>query len=525
MYHNGVMLRIENVKIFEDLSDAEVKTRALKKAGIRPEDVTNIRIVKKSIDARDKKQVHYTYAFDVEVKKKSRYPKVKSIPPLKEEQLTVKRNSPYRPIIVGSGPAGLFCALQLAEYGVPSVIIERGDRVEMRQNYVKEYREAGKLNEKCNVQFGEGGAGTFSDGKLTTGISSSYIRKVLEWFYQFGAPEEVTYLSHPHIGTDNLIHILKNIRTYLEEKGCTYYFNTQFTSFEENNGVLSVHCDTGLTLKTDALVLAIGHSARDTLRYLHDRQMEMHAKNFAVGVRCEHLQSEINVAQYGSETKLKLPAAEYKLVYHDPESGRACYSFCMCPGGEVIASSSEDGHLVTNGMSNFRRDGANANAALLVNVTVDDLKNTDPLAGIRYQEELEEKAYKLGGSNHFAPIQRLEDFMKNQPSDHIGKVTPTYRPGVTLCDLNTILPEYVADTLKKGFVYFDQRIHGFADPDTILTGLETRTSSPVSIVRNESLQSTIPQIYPCGEGAGYAGGITSAAVDGIKVANSILQNS
>ena len=515
------MLRIENLKVYSDLNKEEVIERALKKNGISENDVLFCAIVRKSIDARNKKDVHYNYALDVEVKNENKYPKLKRVEKKKEIIAERNRKSLYRPVIVGSGPAGLFCALILAENGYQPIILERGDCVENRRRYVEEYRKNGILNEMCNVQFGEGGAGTFSDGKLTTGISSPYVHKVLELFYQFGAPEEITYLAHPHIGTDNLLKILVNIRQYIEEKGGTYYFNTCFRDVEEKNGVLEIRCD-NLTLESDCLVLAIGHSARDTFQMLQKKQMDMKQKNFAVGVRIEHKQADINKAQYGEVTKLKLPSAEYKLVYQDKESGRACYTFCMCPGGEVIASSSEEGHIVTNGMSNFKRDSENANSGLLVNVTTADLHSDDPLAGMYYQEELEKKAFVLGGGNHHAPVQRLEDFVAKRKSTEIGHIKPSYLPGYTLSDLNEILPDYVSETLKKGIAAFDHKLKGFADPDAILTGVETRTSSPVTLTRNEKLMSSIKGIYPCGEGAGYAGGITSAAVDGIKVALQIM---
>lgn len=514
------MLRIENVKVFEDLSDKELFRKALNKAGILQRDVKEIRIAKKAIDARDKERVHYLYSFNVAVADENKYPKLKKVKEF--AGITVKKNrkSEYSPIIVGSGPAGLFCALTLIDNGYKPVIIEQGDSVENRKKYVDEYREKGVLNEMCNVQFGEGGAGTFSDGKLTTGINSPFVRNVLEMFRRFGAPEEVTYLSHPHIGTDNLMTILVNIRNYITSKGGQYFFNTKMTDLVQENNVLHVICE-NREFVSDAVVLAIGHSARSTFEMLLSHNVEMKRKNFSVGVRIEHLQSMINESQYGTKTKLELPPAEYKLVYHDGE--RTCYSFCMCPGGEVIASASEDGAIVTNGMSNYRRDGDNANSALLVNVNADDLPGDYVLEGINFQKELEKNAYILAGSNSNAPVQRYEDFRLNRKSDRIGAVKPSYRPGYTLCNLNEILPDYVSGTLKKGIEYFDTKIKGFGNDDALLTGVETRTSSPVTIVRNENLMCNIKGVYPCGEGAGYAGGITSAAVDGIKVACSIIE--
>lgn len=518
-YYFG-MLRIDELKIYDDLTSQQVLERALKKNRIRPDDVLSWKIVKKSIDSRRKDDVHYTYSLLVEVKNEERYPQLKKAQPEKPLEVEVRRQSSYQPIIVGAGPAGLFCALTLVEHGLKPIIIEQGEEVSKRIRSVEEYRKNGQLNPRSNVQFGEGGAGTFSDGKLTTGINSPLIGQVLETFYRFGAPEEVTYLAKPHIGTDNLVKILVNIRHYIEEKGGKYYFNTRFTDFNEKEDHLEVICE-DRHFETDALVLALGHSARESFMLLKEKKMAMRRKNFSVGVRIEHLQKEIDKAQYGEITKLKLPAAQYKLVYHGPE--RTCYTFCMCPGGEVIASASEPGHIVTNGMSEFKRDKLNSNAALLVNVLTTDFPGDDPLAGIWFQDELEKKAYDLGGQNNNAPVQRLEDFEKGQPSDHLGRIIPSYQPGYTLCDLNELLPEYVSSTIKEALPYFDKRIKGFNDPDAILTAVETRTSSPVTLLRDEDLHSNLPFIYPCGEGAGYAGGITSSAIDGIKVAVKILE--
>lgn len=514
------MMRIDNIKIYEDLDKKDLINKILKKNNISEKDFISFEIVKKSIDARDKKNVHYNYSINIELKNESKYP-FKKISNPNEISITKNRTSKYKPVIVGAGPAGLFCALTFIDNGYKPIIIEQGAKVEDRIKYVEEYKTTGKINELCNVQFGEGGAGTFSDGKLTTGISSPYIKKVLNYFYQFGAPEEILYLNKPHIGTDNLIKILKNIREYIESKGGEYYFNTKLIDIKENNNSIKVITSNG-EFETDALILAIGHSARDTFKMLKEKNMDMMRKNFSVGLRIEHKQTMINESQYGTYTKLNLPPAEYKLAYHG-EDNRSCYTFCMCPGGEVIASSSEKESIVTNGMSVFKRDKENANAALLVNILTTDFEGTDPLAGMYFQEELEHKAYVLGGSNYNAPVQRVEDFIKNQPSTSVGSIIPTYKPGYTLCNLNEILPTFVSKALKDGILYFDNKIKGFANPDAILTGVETRSSSPITIPRNEDLMSNIACIYPCGEGAGYAGGITSAAVDGIKVATSIIE--
>ena len=514
------MLRLDNIKIYKDLSEEQVIEYALNKNKINKNDVIESDIVKKSIDARDKKNVYYNYAVNILVKDEKRYKWIKHVDIKEEPKIIKRRNSNYSPIIVGAGPAGLFCALTLIDNGYKPIIIEQGANVEERQKYVLEYRKTGKLNELCNVQFGEGGAGTFSDGKLTTGINSEYINKVLKCFYKFGAPNEILYLSHPHIGTDNLINILKNIRQYIESKGGKYYFNTKLIDINKNNDVIKVICS-DKEFETDALVLAIGHSARDTFKMLKNKKLEIRRKNFSVGVRIEHKQSMINESQYGTYTKLNLPPAEYKLAYHN--ENRSCYTFCMCPGGEVMASSSEKESIVTNGMSRFKRDLENANAAVLVNVMTTDFDGDDPLAGLYFQEELEHKAFVLGGSNYNAPVQRFEDFKNNISSTKIGSIKPTYLPGYTLTNLNEILPDYVSKTLKEGITYFGTKIKGYDNPDAILTGVETRSSSPITIVRNEDLESSISGIYPCGEGPGYAGGITSSAIDGIKVAKKIIE--
>ena len=424
---------------------------------------------------------------------------------------------------------GLFSALILVQNDIKPIIIEQGKCVEDRKKDIETFQNTGKLNTNSNVQFGEGGAGTFSDGKLTTGINSPFCKKVLQEFVNFGAPKEILYLSKPHIGTDNLIKIIRNMREYIISKGGSFLFNTKVIDFNiRNNKIHSLiikNLENNLVeeISANSVILAIGHSSRDTFKKVYEKGFLIEKKNFSVGVRIEHLQEDINKAQYGTITKLKLPPAEYKLAYHSP-SGRSCYTFCMCPGGIVMASSSEENTIVTNGMSNFLRNGINANSALLVNVTPDDFKDSSPLAGIYFQKDLEEKAFALGGSNYFAPIQRVQDFLDNKKSTFIGSVKPTYLPGVTLSNLNDILPNFVSDTLKEGLTYFNKKLLNFSNPDSLLTGLETRSSSPIRIVRNEFLQSNIEGIYPCGEGAGYAGGIMSAAIDGIKCALSILRN-
>ena len=513
------MIKIINIKIKADLSDDELFEKIYKKYKINKNDVTERRIIKKSIDARNKADIFYNYSVELECKNEN---KIKNVQIVKKEEpfkIIVNRKSSKRPVIIGAGPAGLFSALTLAQNGIKPIIIEQGKTVDERKKDVEEFQKTGKLNTLSNVQFGEGGAGTFSDGKLTSGIHNPLCKIVLKEFYNFGAPEQILYINKPHIGTDNLINIIRNMRNEIIKLGGEFLFNEKVTDFEfENSKVTAVICSK--RIETDTVILAIGHSARSTFEKLYEKGVKMEKKNFSIGVRIEHKQSMINKSQYGEITKLKLPPAEYKMAYHG--ENRSCYTFCMCPGGTVIASSSEPETIVTNGMSVYARNGENANSAVLVNVTPNDFKGESPLEGMYFQKDLEQKAFKLGGSNYNAPIQRFEDFENNVKSTHIGEIKPTYKPGVTLSNLNEILPDFISKTLIEGIKYFDKSIKGFAHPDAILTGVETRSSSPVQITRNENKQSNIKGLYPCGEGAGYAGGIMSAAVDGIKCAIAVL---
>lgn len=507
------MIRISNIKIYENISDKEILEKVIQEYNMSEKNIYQWYISKKSIDARKKDDIHYSYSIDISIKNEEKFIHNKNISKVKIFEpygINIKMSKSINPIIIGAGPSGLFAALTFVQNGYKPIIVEQGESVEERKKSVDNFVNNGILNTNSNVQFGEGGAGTFSDGKLTSGINSPYCKKVLEEFVNFGAPEQILYLSKPHIGTDNLINVIKNMREYIISKGGQFLFNTKFIDFETVNNRISkvsvLHLDNNSieTIETNVLILAIGHSSRDTFKKIYEKGLLLEPKNFSVGVRIEHLQSEINKAQYGTITKLKLPPADYKLAYHSP-SGRSCYTFCMCPGGTVMPSSSEENTIVTNGMSYFSRDGKNANSAVLVNVMPSDFLTNNPLAGIDFQKNLEEKAFILGGSNYFAPVQRFEDFDKNVKSEFTGNVKPSYKPGYTLSNLNDIMPEFVSDTLKEGIKYFDTKLHGFANPDSILTGMETRSSSPVKILRNENLISNINGIYPCGEGAGYAG--------------------
>ena len=521
------MKKITNIKIYEDFNKKQLIEYVCKKYHINIDDIADWHIIKKSIDARNKNNIYYLYNLAINFKNEKKYSSFNDFT-LPEINTSIKCNLKNRPVIIGAGPAGLFAALTFVKNGIKPIIIEQGKTVEERKKDVDTFLKTGKLNINSNIQFGEGGAGTFSDGKLTTGINNPLCKIVLNTFYKFGAPEQILYLSKPHIGTDNLIKIISNIRKYIILKGGTFLFNSKVIDFDIQNNKISsityISDNKEYVINTSNIILAIGHSSRETFYTIYNKGLNMESKNFSVGVRVEHLQKDINLAQYGNKTNLHLPPAEYKLVYHDKENGRSCYSFCMCPGGTVMASSSEENTIVTNGMSVFKRNGKNANSAILVNVTPNDFTDLTPLAGINFQKELEEKAFVAGGSNYFAPVQKLGDYLTNSLTKTFGKVLPTYLPGTNFYNLNNILPDFVNNTMQKAFIYFDKKIKGFASPDTLLTGIETRSSSPVKIIRNENYMSNIDGIYPCGEGAGYAGGIMSAAVDGIKCALALMKN-
>ncbi len=516
------MFRLENIKIYEDLSEEEVLKQACSKYKIDFKNIKKYSIYKKSIDARNKSNIHYNYTIDIDYNGNR---KIKNAKIVSEENfelnINVKRKSKVRPVIVGAGPAGLFCALILVQNGIKPIIIERGKRVEEREKIVQAFLEKGKLDCNTNVQFGEGGAGTFSDGKLTTNVNNPLCRKVLKEFVNFGAPNQIMYINKPHIGTDNLIKIISNMRNYIIENGGEFIFEEKVIDFTIKNENISSIITEKREISTDTAVFAIGHSARDTFEKIYEKGLNMEKKSFSVGVRIEHKQQMINNSQYGTKSKLKLPPAEYKLAYHG--ENRSCYTFCMCPGGVVIASSSNEGEVVTNGMSKFARNEENANSAVLVNVTPEDFEGSSPLQGMYFQKELEQKAFKLGGENYYAPVQRVEDFFENRKTVKLGEVKPSYKPGVTLSNLQEILPSYVTKTLKEGLLDFDKKIKGFANKDAILTGVETRSSSPVRIIRNDNFEANVKGFYPCGEGAGYAGGIMTASIDGIKCAIKILE--
>lgn len=520
-------LVISNLILSLDGPQEALKQQAAKKLGIKHQNITNFKIVKQSIDARKKPGIRLVYSISCEVDDCFQIPGDRDIKILADsrEEILLPGSKPVegRPLVIGTGPAGLFCGLVLAQNGYRPIIIERGQKVEERAGTVERCWNTGILDTETNVQFGEGGAGTFSDGKLTTRINDRRCEKVLEEFHRFGAPEEITYKAKPHIGTDNLKKIVANMRKEIERLGGTVLFNTKAVDVKLRDGqICGVVTSTNSTIETNAVVLAIGHSARDTFRMLYDRGVPFEQKPFSIGVRIEHPQELINTAQYGAASgHPALGAADYQLFMKG--AGRTAYSFCMCPGGIVVASASEPGSIVTNGMSEYSRDRENANSALVVSVGPADFGTGHPLGGIEFQRRWERLAYAAGGSNNSAPVQRLEDFLNNR-TGRLGSVKPSYTGEARCANINECLPPYVTDCMKQSINYFDRKLRGFGMKDALLTGVETRTSSPVRIPRNDAFECMgIAGLYPCGEGAGYAGGIVSAAVDGIRIAEQIVR--
>lgn len=521
------MLRINQIQLSLEDNKELLLDKCAKKLRIPKEEILSMRIFKESIDARHH-DVHFSYTVDVEVKEEKRFLKynhVHQAPDLAYHYPSAGEKEQKGDIYVaGFGPAGMYAALLLAQMGYAPHVIERGGDVDERIEKVEKFWSEGCLDEDCNVQFGEGGAGTFSDGKLTTRSKDLRSRKVLEEFVRFGAPEEILYQAHPHIGTDVLRGIVKNIRKEILRLGGTIDFHSELQDVKIEQGRITEIKVQDTWHPCAVLILAIGHSARSTFAWLHERNVAMEAKAFAVGVRVEHPQSLIDEAQYKEFAHHpKLPAAEYRLT-HTAKNGRGVYTFCMCPGGSVVASASEKGGIVINGMSEHARDKENANSAVLVQVQPEDFSD-GVLGGIAFQRELEQKAFALGGKNYHAPVQRIQDYLNQTPTTTLGSVKPTYQPDVTLCDLHTIFPSYINEALHEGLLAFEQKLKGFTMGDAIMTGVETRSSSPVRILRdNELLESqNVAGLYPCGEGAGYAGGIVSAAIDGLRCAEKIIE--
>ncbi len=528
------MIRINEISLALDDDESLLTERAAAILKINKKYIKSVKVARKSIDARKKDNVHFEYSIDVEIaldeKQITRKCKSGKAAVYNEYKYTLpenKRHSKYRPVVVGFGPAGMFAGLILAMGGLNPIIIERGEDIDTRQADVNTFFTTRNFNKNSNVQFGEGGAGTFSDGKLNTGIKSPYIKKVLEEFAEAGAPEEILYSAKPHIGTDRLPSVVKNIRKKIERLGGEVRFRSKLESLYAYNGFIqgiTYSDEKGNTrdVETDCVILAIGHSARDTAEMLYNSGVEITQKAFSVGARIEHPQVLIDRAQYGSFAgHPKLGAADYKLSCHTLHE-RGAYTFCMCPGGTVVPAVGEEGCMVVNGMSTFARDGENANSALLVGIEPKDFPTTHPLSGMYYQREIEQKAFQLGGGDYRAPAQLVGDFLKDEKSTSLGTVNPTCPTGVTLTNLSLCLPRRTCNVMRDAIVQMDLKLKGFNTYDAVLTAPETRSSSAIRISRDDLMQCNIRGVYPCGEGAGWAGGIVSSAVDGIKCAHAVL---
>ncbi len=526
------MLRLTHLKLALDHPQSDLETAILKKLGIPPKDLLGYTIFKRSYDARRKNDIKLIYTLHVKVRGEKDILRRKhgdnTIQPAPDTAYKFVAQAPdgfaQRPLIIGSGPCGLFAGLLLAQMGFAPILLERGKPVRERTADTFGFWNQGELHPESNVQFGEGGAGTFSDGKLHTQIKDKAHlgRKVLTELVAAGAPEEILYISKPHIGTLKLVRIIEKMRNTIQSLGGEFLFQSRVDDLLIEAGqVRGVTLADGETLRSDHVILAIGHSARDTFRMLAQRGVQIEAKPFSIGLRIEHPQTMIDACRFGENAGHPiLGAADYKLVHHS-RNGRTVYSFCMCPGGTVLAAASEPGTVVTNGMSQYSRNAGNANSALVVEVFPTDYPE-NPLAGIDFQHKWEKRAFELGGGTYDAPAQLVSDFLAGRPSTALGSVQPSYKPGIHLTDLSTSLPEYVITALREALPVFAQHIPGFAMADAVLTGVETRTSSPIRILRGTDFQSVnLPGLYPAGEGSGYAGGILSSAVDGIKAAEAV----
>jgi hypothetical protein len=520
------VLKIQGLRLSPGQPESALTKKAQKELGT---EIKGFVVLKKSVDARKKDDIAMVYTIGVKVPHETQVLKKcrsKKVSMYQEQTYTFPAQHlrlRKRPVIVGTGPAGLFCGLMLSRVGARPILLERGQDVDTRTQDVQEFWTTGKLDPTSNVQFGEGGAGTFSDGKLNTGVNDPRLRFILEQFAAFGAPREILYDAAPHVGTDYLKLVVKNLRQEITTLGGEVRFGHKLIGIqtEENHvtGALVEADGEDYVLETDHLVLAIGHSARDTFEMLFESGVPMEQKQFAMGVRIEHLQRDMTLSQYGAEIA-GLPVASYKLSCH-PDTGHSAFSFCVCPGGQVVAAASEPGRLCTNGMSYHARDKENINGGLLVTVGPEDFGTDHPLGGMYLQRQLEEQAFTLGGGDYRAPCQRVGDFLQGIPSEGPGKIQPSYEPGVTWTDLHRCLPKFMTDTLEAAIPMLGKRLKGYDDPDAVLTAIESRSSSPVRIPRDQTGQSSLKGLYPCGEGAGYAGGIMSAAADGIRTAEAI----
>ncbi|BDP35771.1 TPA: NAD(P)/FAD-dependent oxidoreductase [Vibrio parahaemolyticus] len=531
------MIRINEIKLPLDHEEGALLDAITKKLGIPAEKVISFNVFRRGYDARKKTNIHLIYTLDIIVEgdetallaKFANDPHVRQTPDM-EYKFVAKapENLTERPIVIGFGPCGLFAGLVLAQMGFNPIIVERGKEVRERTKDTFGFWRKRTLNPESNVQFGEGGAGTFSDGKLYSQVKDPnfYGRKVITEFVEAGAPEEILYVSKPHIGTFKLVTMIEKMRATIIELGGEIRFSTRVDDLHMEDGqITGVTLSNGEEIKSRHVVLAVGHSARDTFEMLHERGVYMEAKPFSVGFRIEHKQSMIDEARFGPNAGHPiLGAADYKLVHHC-KNGRTVYSFCMCPGGTVVAATSEEGRVVTNGMSQYSRAERNANSAIVVGISPEVDYPGDPLAGIRFQRELESNAYKLGGENYDAPAQKTGDFLKGRDPSQLGDVEPSFTPGIKLTDLSKALPPFAVEAIREAIPAFDRKIKGFASEDGLLTGVETRTSSPVCIKRGKDFQSVnLKGFYPAGEGAGYAGGILSAGIDGIKVAEAVARD-
>ncbi len=524
------MIRVRDIKLSIDEDIELLKNKIAKKLKISDQEIISYNIFKESIDARRVNEINYIYTVDVKVQNENKVLR-------KNRNLVNSPDTKYKdvkpgdkgletsPVIIGTGPAGMFAGLILAQRGYNPILLERGQDVDTRTKDVRGFWENGKLNLESNVQFGEGGAGTFSDGKLTTRSKDIRSRKVLEEFIVSGAPKEILYSYKPHIGTDILKNVVKNIRQRIIDFGGEVRFGSKVTDiFVKDGKITGVEINKSEKLKTQVVILAIGHSARDTYEMLNLREVSIRQKPFSIGVRIEHPQALVNKSQYKKHHEHpRLGAADYRLTYQS-KNGRAVYTFCMCPGGTVVAAASEYNTVVTNGMSEYARDKENANSALLVQINTEDFGSDHPLAGVEFQRKWEKAAFHLGEENYSAPIQLVKDFLSDRKSTKLGDVKPTYLPKIKLTDLSKCLPNYVVESMKEAIIEMDKKLKGFALPDAIMTGVETRSSAPIRIEREtETMESiNVLGLYPIGEGAGFAGGIISAAIDGIKASEKII---
>lgn len=535
------LLRVEEIVLRLDQDDHDLLVEVAEVLNVAQDSIFNLKVAKRAIDSRNRKKVLFVYSVNAEVEnttevleKLEKTPdgekiikrhRIRIYEPFIYEIQTIKpKKDAKRPVVVGTGPAGLFAALILAQSGCRPLVLERGKKVDARVKDIKTFYKNAKLNTESNIQFGEGGAGTFSDGKLNTLITNHRIKYVFDEFVEAGAPDEIIWNAQPHIGTDKLRNVVSNMRNKIIEYGGEFKFESCLTNIKiEKNKIVAVEINNEDEILVDDIIIAIGHSARDTYKMLYENRLDMESRPFSIGVRIEHKAEMINRAQYHSfYNNPKLPTARYKLVSHS-DKNRPVYTFCMCPGGVVVGATSEDGHVVTNGMSEFAQDNKNSNSALLVNVNVDDFESNHPLAGIEFQRTWERQAFELGGSDFKAPAQLVGDFLNNKKSTTLKKINATYLPGVKLTSLDKCLPEFVVKSLQEALPVLDRKIKGFAGKDAVLTGVETRSSSPVRILRDDSMQSNILGIYPAGEGSGYSSGIISSAVDGLRVAEELIK--